>query len=88
MQESEGIEMSRQRIVCHGQELQDGHTLGEYRMTTHNTVAHLVVRLPNNPGEGIGDNNDDLNQGGAAPAADMEEWEEQGMDTQRNGRAD
>ncbi|CEM07630.1 unnamed protein product [Vitrella brassicaformis CCMP3155] len=86
VQESEGIEMSRQRIVCHGQELQDGHTLGEYRMTTHNTVAHLVVRLPNNPGEGIGDNNNNLNQGGAAPATDMEGGEAEGSDDRDNYR--
>lgn len=44
LQETEGISPDRLRIICGGQQLEDGHTIADYKIQECSTL-HLMIRL-------------------------------------------
>ncbi|MEQ1755126.1 MAG: ubiquitin-like protein [Micropepsaceae bacterium] len=44
LEAKEGYPASEQRLIYHGQQLEDAHTLADYKVSTGDTL-HLVMRL-------------------------------------------
>ncbi len=44
IQQTEGISSDQQRLIFGGKQLEDGHTLADYKIETDATI-HLVLRL-------------------------------------------